>query len=61
MSLTVLQQAIINARRLLHHHPEHVVLQLHPLLWGVAPAIDDLRSSVSKSALSFMMVRDAAV
>lgn len=50
------EQAINNSRRLLRHHHDTVIQHLHALLWGVSPAIDDLRSFVAKTALTFLMV-----
>lgn len=51
-----IMQAMTDARRLVRHHPEHVTQQVHALLWDIVPMIDDLRSFVSKTALTFVLV-----
>lgn len=45
-----------DARRLVKHHPEHVAQHMHTLLWNIAPMTDDLRSFLSKMALTFLLV-----
>lgn len=49
-------QAMNDARRLVRHHPEHVSQHVHALLWDIVPVIDDLRSFVSKTALTLTLV-----
>lgn len=45
-----------DARRLVRHHAQHVVQQVHAMLWDIVPMVDDLRSFVSKTALTFLLV-----
>lgn len=49
-------QAMNDARRLVKHHPEQVAPHMHTLLWDIAPMTDDLRSFLSKMALTFLLV-----
>ncbi len=57
LMMVYMLQAINDARRLVKYHPEHVVPQLHALIWNVAPVVDDLRSFSAKTALTFLLVR----
>lgn len=49
-------EALIDARRLVKHHPDTIKAALHEFVRAVAPVIDQLRSSTSKNAIVLFQV-----